>query len=137
MHVFFQVAYKTLKVLIFRFTTHDAQTQCYKTTLQKDQGEFQRLDNNTVFGVSINEEYDVIEDEPLSAKVTIETNMRVARKETGVDQTAELFDTFVNTKSVLSADESHFYSDCKVMAWSGDNVVFENQWKKAIPRFNI
>ena len=67
----------------------------------------------------------------------METNTRVARKETGVDQTAELFDTFVNAKSVFSADESHFYSDCKVMAWCRDNVVFENQWKKAIPRFNI
>ena len=102
-----------------------------------DDGEFQRLDNNTIFGVSLHEVYDVVEDEPLSAKVTIETNTRVARKETGTGQTAELFDTFVNTKSVLSADESHFHSECEVKAWCENDMVFENRWKKAIPRFNM
>ena len=105
--------------------------------MEDDGGEFQRLDNNTVFGVMVKEQYDVIEDQPLSAKVTIETNTRVARKEADSEQTADLFDTFVNTKSVLSADESHFYSDCEVKAWCEDEVVFENRWKKAVPRFNV
>ncbi|CAB4014350.1 family hydrolase [Paramuricea clavata] len=120
-----------------RYTTHDTQTQSHKTTREMDKGEFQRLDNNTIFGASLIEVYDVVEGEPLSAKVFTETNTRVARKETGTGQTAELFDTFVNTKSVLSADESHFHSECEVKAWCENEMVFENQWKKAIPRFNM
>jgi hypothetical protein len=120
-----------------RYTTHDAQTQSHKTTRKMDKGEFQHLDNNTIFGVSLIEVYDVVEGEPLSARVFTETNTRVARKETGTGQTAELFDTFVNTKSVLSADESHFHSECEVKAWCENEMVFENRWKKAIPRFNM
>ena len=110
----------------------------YKTTLIADRGEVQRVDNNLTFGVSLKEEYDVIEDDPLSAKVTIETNTKVARtKETGAGQNGGLFDTFVNTKSTLSADEGHFYSTCAAKAWCGDEVVFQNEWNKIIPRFHV
>lgn len=121
---------------VFRFTTYDAQTQGYKTTLQTDDGEYQRLDNNIIFSVALNEVYDVVEDEPLSAKVTVETNTRIARKESGTKERAELFDTLVNTKSVFSADEYNFFSDCRVKAFSDDELVFHQQWKKVIPRFN-
>lgn len=81
--------------------------------------------------------YDIIESEPLSAKVTIETNTRVARKESGTDQKTELFETFVNTKSVFYADENNFYTDCIAKAWLEDDVVFENQWQKTFPRFYV
>ena len=124
-------------VFFFRFTAHDAKTQTYKTTLRDDNGEFQRLDNNTIVGVCLNEEYEITEDQPLSAKVTIETSTRVARKETGAGQDEDLFDTFVKTKSVLSADEGHFYSKCEIKAWCGNEIAFENVWNKSIPRFNV
>ncbi|XP_028402708.1 uncharacterized protein LOC114525526 [Dendronephthya gigantea] len=120
-----------------RHITHDVQTQSYKKTLKLDDGEFQRLDNNIIWGVSVNEEYDITESEPLSARVTIETNTRVARKESGTGQKEELFATFVNTKSSFHADENNFYTDCIAKAWLGDEVVFEKQWKKTFPRFHV
>ena len=124
-------------ILIPRSATHDPRTQSHKITFKEDKGEIQRLDNNEVFGVCLDEVYEIVEDQPLSAKVTIETNTRVSRKEAGSGHNGQLFDTLVNTKSVLTADETHFHSSCDAKAWSGNEVVFDHHWKKSIPRFNV
>ena len=120
-----------------RLFQHNMINNSYKTVLKTDFGEYLRADTKLIFGRSVKEVYDIKEDDPLSATVTIETQQRVAREEQVSAEHADVFSTIVQTKSVMSADDKYFYTDVEVKSWSGEELVFEKQWKKSISRDHV
>lgn len=109
----------------------------YKTVFKEDFGKTLRTDSKLIFGRAIQETYDIKENDPLSANVSVETNQCVAREETVSGENNDLFSTEVETKSSMSADEKYFYINSNVKAWCGKELVFEKQWKKSVERYHV
>ncbi len=72
--------------------------------------------------------YRLIEGDPLSASVTCEWMTRTGRGE---------WQTRVETKSVMSADASHFHVTNVLDAFEGQTRVFSKTWHFAVPRDGV
>lgn len=73
------------------------------------------------------ETYTIQENDPLSARARSDWSIRLHRPEMA-------WDVRIETRSEISADDTHFITSDEVVCKSGGEVVFHRTWEKRIPR---
>ncbi|WP_336823241.1 CocE/NonD family hydrolase [Sporosarcina sp. USHLN248] len=81
--------------------------------------------NGIEYGSTNRNIFSIEEGEPLSAKVQCDWTLTVGRGE---------WQTSLETHSVMTADEKNFYLMNKLIAFEGDEEVFNKTWEIEIPR---
>ncbi|HLQ83340.1 MAG TPA: CocE/NonD family hydrolase [Pseudogracilibacillus sp.] len=81
---------------------------------------------NITYGTENRNVYTIKENDPLSAKVECDWNVVVKDKD---------IDTELSTKSVMTADEEHYYLFNELTAWNNGEKIFSKSWDKKIKRY--
>ncbi|MDQ0205752.1 CocE/NonD family hydrolase [Alkalicoccobacillus murimartini] len=90
-----------------------------------DEGARKIVKNGVEYGSTNRNTYSIKEGDPLSAKASCEWTLTVGREE---------WQTRLETFSVMTADENHFYLENVVIAYESEEEIFSKTWKKIIQR---
>lgn len=104
---------------------HDVVTNTWTLDDFSDEGARKLHSNGTEYGSTNRNIYTIKENDPLSAKVQCDWTLTVGRDD---------WQTSLETSSVMTADEKNFYLVNQLIAYEGDEVVFDRTWNTAIPR---
>ncbi|SMB83541.1 hypothetical protein SAMN00017405_1057 [Desulfonispora thiosulfatigenes DSM 11270] len=108
-----------------RNLSQDMITGQWKLEDFSDEGE-RKLSENGIEHGSINKNtYSINENDPLSARVTCEWELKVGRKE---------WQTKLKTFSEMKSDEKNFYLTNTLIALENEQEIFKKTWETEIPR---
>lgn len=108
-----------------REVRHDTVNGNWKLEDYSDEGERKLFTNGVEHGSKNKNTFAIKENDPLSATVTCEWELKVGR---GAWQTK------LETFSEMASDETTFYLVNTMIAYENDEKVFEKTWKTDIPR---
>ena len=118
----------------------DSRTGAYRLTIVQDDGCVLLKDTGTLYDEKITEVYTVTEDEPTSARVAIDGEVKLKRDSSADQEVAAaagaspVWDTRVQTHSEMWADGTKFYVQTSLRAFHQDVEVFANAWKESVER---
>lgn len=90
-----------------------------------DEGERKLIENGIEHGSINKNTYIINENDPLSARVICEWELKVGRKE---------WQTKVKSHSEMKSDENNFYLINTLWAFENEEEIFKKTWEKEIPR---
>ncbi|GAB4074744.1 hypothetical protein GCM10028778_22470 [Barrientosiimonas marina] len=93
-----------------------------------DEGERKLPVNGLIFGSSNRDTYTIKENDPLSARVQCEWELKVGRDD---------WMTTLESYSDMTCDETNFYLTNTMTAYENGSQIFEKTWNKEIPRDHI
>ncbi|MGQ0602903.1 MAG: CocE/NonD family hydrolase C-terminal non-catalytic domain-containing protein, partial [Anaerolineales bacterium] len=108
-----------------RTTRHDVARGLYEIVDPMDHGHLRLKASGVEHGRINQTTFRIVEGDPLSAEVTCEWTIHIGRKE---------WQTRVETKSVMTADASHFRVTNVLDAYEGNVRVFGKTWNFNVPR---
>ncbi len=94
-----------------------------------DVGRKKVLSNGMIVDQVVTETFRIRPDDPLSAETVSEWRYELAR-ESG-------WKTVVESRSRMTADETHFHIEQEAKAYDGDQEVFAKIWRESIPRDQV
>ncbi|MBY7144381.1 CocE/NonD family hydrolase [Virgibacillus sp. NKC19-3] len=104
---------------------HDLVQGAWKLEDYSDEGERKLLTNGVEHGSKNKNTFMIKENDPLSAKVSCEWELKVGRDD---------WQTKLKSFSEMTSDETTFYLTNNLVAFENDNEVFRKTWKTDIPR---
>lgn len=108
-----------------REVRHDLVNGIWKLEDFSDEGERKLLTNGVEHGSKNKNTFIIKENDPLSATVICEWELKVGRDD---------WQTKLETYSEMTSDENNFYLTNTLVAFENEKEVFRNTWKKEIPR---
>src|SRR5438132_1174039 len=73
------------------------------------------------------EKYSIRDNEPLSAKIDIDTTISISRDE---------WKTRTEMKSQMTSDERYYYLKAHLSAYENDELIISKKWNEKIPRIS-
>ena len=108
-----------------REVRHDLVNGIWKLEDFSDEGERKLLTNGVEHGSKNKNTFTIKENDPLSATVTCEWELKVGR---------DNWQTKLESFSEMTSDETTFYLTNTLVAFENEKEVFRNTWKKEVPR---
>ena len=108
-----------------REVRHDLVNGIWKLEDFSDEGERKLLTNGVEHGSKNKNTFTIKENDPLSATVTCEWELKVGRDD---------WQTKLESFSEMTSDETTFYLTNTLVAFENEKEVFRNTWKKEVPR---
>ncbi len=108
-----------------RSLCHDLIEGQWKLEDFSDEGERTILENGIEHGSKNKNTYIINENDPLSAQVICEWELKVGRKD---------WQTEIKSHSQMTSDEDSFYLTNTLWAFENEDQIFKKTWKKTIPR---
>ncbi|MCM3637490.1 CocE/NonD family hydrolase [Sporosarcina luteola] len=108
-----------------RVISHDVVSNVWTLDDFSDEGARKLHDNGIEYGSTNRNVYTVKEGEPLTAKVQCDWTLSVGRGE---------WQTSLETTSVMTADEENFYLMNRLIAYEGEEEIFNRKWETKVPR---
>ena len=94
-------------------------------TVEDDGGLKRLLDHGLETGSWMRQSHVIRPDDPLSAQVEAAWTMETARGD---------WRTRAESSGLMWADETHFHLEARLVAFEGDEQIFEKSWRERIPR---
>ncbi|WP_010531820.1 CocE/NonD family hydrolase [Lentibacillus jeotgali] len=107
---------------------HDTVNDVWTLYDYSDEGERRLPDNNMEYGSINKNTYTIKGNDPLSAHVTCEWDLKVGRGE---------WQTRLKTYSEMTSDATTFYLTNTITAFENEEEIFNKTWKKEIPRDHV
>ena len=104
---------------------HDLVNGIWKLVDYSDEGERKLITNGVEHGSKNRNIFTIKENDPLSAKVTCEWELKVGRDD---------WQTELETYSEMISDETTFYLTNTLIAYENEKEIFRKTWKTDIPR---
>lgn len=108
-----------------REVKQDAATGVWVLDDYSDEGQRKLHMNGLEYGSTNRNVYTIEENDPLSARVECYWTLSVGKDD---------WQTYLETKSSMSADETHYYLVNELKAWENDKEVFHKKWEEKIER---
>ncbi|VDH00332.1 Cocaine esterase [Lysinibacillus sphaericus] len=108
-----------------REVKQDAATGVWTLDDFSDEGKRKLHSNGLEYGSTNRNVYTIRENDPLSARVECDWTLSVGKDD---------WQTYLETKSTMTADETHYYLMNELKAWENDKEVFHKKWEEKIER---
>lgn len=108
-----------------RRVTYDLKAGTAHVEIDYDNGEDEDTSHGLRTGSRHRERYDIAPDDPLSARMQVDWTQTSQR---------EYWETRTETGGVLTATAETFELTAHIAAYEGDELMFERQWRRSIPR---
>ncbi|ENH95825.1 peptidase S15 [Gracilibacillus halophilus YIM-C55.5] len=108
-----------------REVRHDLINGIWKLEDYSDEGERKLVTNGIEHGSKNKNTFMIQENDPLSATITCEWELKVGRDD---------WQTRIESFSEMTSDETTFYVINRMTAYENDEEIFQKEWKEEIPR---